>query len=112
MARRGAARLDESAAADPPVRTRPPLPPEFDGREWWEEFWGYPFFNCRFVATYVDDIDPDVCVRSRGVCVTEAGEVLLVLDNSNLWGIPGGGREAGESAEDAFVREVWEEARA
>ena len=103
--------LHESAAVDPPVRTRPPLPPEFDGREWWEEFWAYPFFNCRFVAAYVDEIDPDVCVRSRGVCVTEAGEVLLVLDNSNLWGIPGGGREAGESAEDAFVREVWEEAR-
>ena len=106
------AELDESAVADPPVRARPPLPPEFDGREWWEEFWAFPFFDCRFVAGYVDEIDPDECVRSRGVCVTESGDVLLVLDNSGLWGIPGGGREIGESSEQAFVREVWEEARA
>jgi 8-oxo-dGTP pyrophosphatase MutT (NUDIX family) len=104
--------LDESAANDPPVRARPPLPLEFARLDWWEEFWAYPFFDCRFVAAYDDDIDPDQCVRSRGVCVTEDGDVLLVLDNSNLWGIPGGGREVGESSGAAFVREVWEEARA
>ena len=103
--------LDESASTDPPVSARPSLPPELADRETWEEFWAYPFFNCRFVATYVDEVDPDECVRTRGVCVTGEGHVLLVLDNSNLWGIPGGGREGDETAEETLVREVWEEAR-
>jgi 8-oxo-dGTP pyrophosphatase MutT (NUDIX family) len=104
--------LDASAAHDPAVRPRPPLPRGLAERECWEEFWAYPFFNCRFVASYVDEVDPDTCVRTRGVCVDGDGHVLLVLDNSNLWGIPGGGREGDESAEEALAREIWEEARA
>ena len=57
--------LDESAATDPPVRARPPLPPEFEGPRGWEEFWAYPFFDCRFVATYDDESIPTTaCARA------------------------------------------------
>ncbi len=47
-------------------------------------------------------MDPD----DRG----EVDRVLLILHRgSNAWTIPGGGRETGESFEDAAVREVREE---
>ena len=46
-----------------------------------------------------------------GLLRDEAGDVLLVKTWkwSNLWGIPGGKVEYGETLEAAFKREVWEE---
>lgn len=44
--------------------------------------------------------------------ITRAGSILMVNhqhDGRNYWTLPGGGVEAGESAEEAVVREAWEE---
>ncbi|MGH2451784.1 MAG: NUDIX domain-containing protein [Candidatus Limnocylindria bacterium] len=51
--------------------------------------------------------------RVRVVCLR--GETLLLvrhrwIDGSYFWMLPGGGIKAGESVEQAAVREVWEEA--
>lgn len=47
---------------------------------------------------------------SKVVARNERGEVLLVLrEDMRIWVLPGGGREPGESYEQAAVREVREE---
>jgi 8-oxo-dGTP pyrophosphatase MutT (NUDIX family) len=102
--------LDKSAIDDPVPRARPPLPASLATDESWEEFWAYPFANCRFVMSFAEDVDPDRCTRARGLCVTESGAVVLVAGDRSTWDIPGGGREPGESIEENLAREVGEEA--
>ncbi len=50
-------------------------------------------------------------VGCAAIIFDETGEKILLTrraDNGN-WCLPGGGMEAGESAEEACIREVWEE---
>jgi ADP-ribose pyrophosphatase YjhB (NUDIX family) len=48
--------------------------------------------------------------QASGVCFTDTGAIVLVGDGSGRWALPGGHPEPGESAEEAFIREVAEEA--
>ena len=60
-----------------------------------------------------DKIGHDTIILNyAGVCVTnDKGELLLQKrsDKDNLWGLPGGALEIGESIEEAAIREAKEE---
>jgi ADP-ribose pyrophosphatase YjhB (NUDIX family) len=47
---------------------------------------------------------------AAGVCISGAGQLVLISEDGQHWGFPGGRPESGESAEDTLRREVWEEA--
>lgn len=47
---------------------------------------------------------------SSGVCLTPAGEMVLVSADGVAWGLPGGRPEGDESLEETLRREVAEEA--
>jgi ADP-ribose pyrophosphatase YjhB (NUDIX family) len=48
--------------------------------------------------------------QASGVCFTEEGRIVLVAGPDRRWALPGGHPRPGEKAEEAFVREVREEA--
>jgi ADP-ribose pyrophosphatase YjhB (NUDIX family) len=62
---------------------------------------------------YLNDPDApkaNAAVPSVTAVVVDAGRILLVHRADNdLWALPGGGHEVGESIEDTVVREVSEE---
>jgi NUDIX domain-containing protein len=47
---------------------------------------------------------------AEGVCVTPAGEVVLISPDSKFWDLPAGRPEMGETWEDTLRREMLEEA--
>jgi ADP-ribose pyrophosphatase YjhB (NUDIX family) len=47
---------------------------------------------------------------AEGVCVTPAGEVVLISPDGKLWDLPAGRPEVGETWEDTLRREMLEEA--
>jgi 8-oxo-dGTP pyrophosphatase MutT (NUDIX family) len=102
--------LDQSAIDDPLPYARPALPAALADEDSWEEFRAHPNASCRFVMSFVDDVDPDVCTRARALCVTDDGAVVLVAGDQATWDVPGGAREPGESISENLAREVAEEA--
>ncbi|MFC6695946.1 NUDIX hydrolase [Nocardioides daphniae] len=63
---------------------------------------------------YIDDLDAppanSVVPSVVAIVCDEAGRVLLIHKTDNdLWALPGGGHEIGESIAEAVVREVREE---
>ena len=66
--------------------------------------------------TWVGDNPGIVPARVYALAFTDQGEILLVgtgpEEDPGLWWLPGGGVEEGESAEQALLRELDEEAGA
>lgn len=52
-------------------------------------------------------------IGAAAICVNERNEILMVLqgqkDEPKRCSVPGGGQEEGETLEEYYVREVWEE---
>ena len=54
--------------------------------------------------------EPPDCNQAYGICFDASGRILLVRLEGDYWNLPGGGVEAGETLEEALIREVGEEA--
>jgi len=52
----------------------------------------------------------ELITQASGVCFCEDGRVVLVRNDQDTWTLVGGHPEAGETAQEAFIREVAEEA--
>ncbi len=73
----------------------------------------HSFEGRRFTVTWHDSnfIPPRKLVtQASGICFTDDGLIVLVTGDGKSWGLPGGHPENGETIEEAFIREVNEEA--
>lgn len=52
----------------------------------------------------------ELITQASGICFTQDGNIVLVAGRDQEWSLPGGHPETGENIEQAFMREVWEEA--
>ena len=53
---------------------------------------------------------PDKVKQVSGICYTGMGKIVVVSQDGVLWELPGGHPEPGEDLNEAFIREVKEEA--
>lgn len=59
------------------------------------------------------NLKPESWAGANGFCFDEEGKVAIVFEiEKGEWNLPGGGKEAGETPEQTFIREVKEEAQA
>lgn len=48
--------------------------------------------------------------QAYGICFDKTGNILVIKDNPNGWGLPGGTPEQGETLRETLARELQEEA--
>lgn len=68
--------------------------------------------RCDVVHVDVDNFDgiPDILIlKAHAVCVWDNKLLLVNHSEWDIWGIPGGSRDSGESIEQTLIREVQEE---
>lgn len=56
-----------------------------------------------------DDISDELILKAHAVCFCDDKMLLVGHPDWNIWGIPGGTREKGESIEQTLIREILEE---
>ncbi len=56
-----------------------------------------------------EDLPDDLKVKAHGVCFCDGRLLLVNHPDWNVWGIPGGTRNGGESIEETLKREILEE---
>ncbi len=56
-----------------------------------------------------NDVPDDLVTKAHAVCIRDGKMLLVYYASHDLWGIPGGTREIGESIEQTLMREIQEE---
>ena len=62
-----------------------------------------------FEAENITSVPDELVVKAHGVCFWDGKMLLVNHPQWNVWAIPGGTREQGESIEEALIREILEE---
>lgn len=60
-------------------------------------------------ADHFDEIPDELKFKAHAVCIHDGKMLLVNLSEWNVWSIPGGTREVGESIEETLRRELLEE---